>query len=87
MIFRGMFCVGLIGEKQISAFSICFQVEGFAWMVILLSCVILFYYVWFLSLYTALLAVFWNSLVHCIVVVNRDISVIQRVVVSIAVLM
>jgi len=30
-----MFRVGLIGEKQISAFSICFQVEGFAWMVIL----------------------------------------------------
>jgi len=32
---KKMFCVGLVGEKQISAYSICFQVEGFAWMVIL----------------------------------------------------
>jgi len=46
-----MFCVGLIGEKQISAFSICFQVEGFAWMVIsIVICVILFDYVLFAHL-------------------------------------
>ena len=29
-----MFCAGLLGEKEISAFSICFHVEGFVWMVI-----------------------------------------------------
>jgi len=44
-----MLCVGLIGEKQISAYSICFQAEGFAWMVIyIVSCVILCIYIQFI---------------------------------------
>lgn len=50
-----MFCVGLIGEKQISAFSICFQVEGFAWMVILLFCLIIFSFFAVMCVYSALL--------------------------------
>jgi len=44
-VSQTVFCVGLIGEKQISAFSICFQVEGFAWMVMLLFFFALFFFV------------------------------------------
>ena len=61
LLFHRVFCVGLIGEKQISAFSICFQVEGFAWMVILSYFV--FYVILFLitfSFFTVFVSC-WNQ--------------------------
>ena len=33
ILFCDCIYVGALGEKEISAFSIMFQVEGFAWMV------------------------------------------------------
>jgi len=30
-------CAGLLGTDDISAFSICFQVEGLAWVVSIIS--------------------------------------------------
>jgi len=62
-----MFCVGLVGEKQISTFSICFQVEGFAWMVILvMSFISLFNLIYFLSVVYCVVDGLFTVCVDCV---------------------